>query len=228
MAQAQGRLAPGAQLQHWLGSSLQVATAAADRGHVAALPAEERSAVRCAVPARQAEFATARVLARLLLAELGSPLPALSRQLDRAPAWPAEVEASITHTEGRCLVVARRRIALGLGVDWERESSLPRAHWDAVLTPDEQRSLHARVDAEAAAMQIFSVKEALFKAMHRCGNDGLDFLAIEVGLPVSDGDECTLKPLADFARRLPEGARPRAWSMRLPEGGVLSAAEVRA
>lgn len=227
MAQATGQPL-SLVLRDWLGASLRVAIARADRGHFAALPAEERAAVIRAVPARQAEFATARVLARRLLAQLGAPRASLPRQADRAPAWPADIEASITHTEGDCLVVARKRSGLGVGIDWERASRLSRAHWDGVLTQREQEQLSACAQPESVAMQCFSVKESLFKAMQRCGNAGLDFLAVEVSPSASGSAECALHLLDDFSRRLPAGAVVRAWCSALPDGGVISAAEVRA
>lgn len=215
-------------LKAWFGRDLRVAEANADHEHFAALPEEERVQVLRAVPTRQAEFATARMHARVLLAELGHPCEAILAGPDRAPRWPDSIEASVTHTNGQCLVVARSRAALGLGVDWEHQDRLPRAYWAGVLTADEVARIDAKPDAELRAMQSFSVKEALFKAMHTCGNESLDFLAIEVAAPTEPSTQpWSLRLLADFARRLPIGAEPRAWSTALQTGGVLSAAEVR-
>lgn len=216
-------------LQAWLGSEVRVAQAIADQSHVAALPAQERAIVARAVPQRQAEFATARLHARRLLAELGHPCAALAARPDRAPQWPEQVEASITHSAGQCLVIARKRAALGLGVDWEDRHHLPREFWAGVFTATEIATLASRPDAESCAMRTFSLKESLFKAMHGCGNTSLDFLAIEAHAPRQKAHApWSLVPQADFARRLPEGAQLRAWSVALVSGGVLSAAEVRA
>jgi 4'-phosphopantetheinyl transferase EntD len=214
-------------IRAWLGSQCLVLAAAVDPANEGLLQPEERRCIATAVASRRAEFATGRVLARRALSQLGHPSDALLMLKDRAPDWPTTCEASISHAGGICLVAARPRSGHGIGVDLEVLTRLDEPSRSLVLTDHEQASF-AAIDggwgangAHLAALQAFSIKESLFKAMRGVGNHRLDFQAIEL-FPQPNGTWAA-HPREDFQRRLPEGVHISVWSAQVA-GFVVSAA----
>jgi len=119
----------------------------------------EAEAMARAVPSRQREFSAGRDAARACLRDLGAPLAPLPVKPDRAPAWPDGYTGSITHSRTACLGAAVRRSDLrGLGIDVEPDEALPEALMETVLRPDE-------ADLTQEARRVFSVKEAVYKAI---------------------------------------------------------------
>lgn len=120
-----------------------------------------------AVPKRRAEYLAGRWCARRAVRAL---LPHFAGQIahrDRAPAWPAGIHGSITHS-GRfaCAAVISSRDALGVGIDSEevggaeriaaiRELACAEAEQDRA--PELPEALHYTL--------IFSAKESLFKCL---------------------------------------------------------------
>jgi 4'-phosphopantetheinyl transferase EntD len=146
------------------------------------LPAE-RAAIARAVPVRQREFATGRVLLRSLIGTTSAILVGH----DRAPVLPVGVAGSLAH-DRRCAIAAvTRRPGIVLGIDIEPVDALPPSTAAMVLRPDED------VDAHLA----FTLKEAAYKAWSRAGGgmlghhdvrvalDGRAFVASVVGTDVT-------------------------------------------
>ena len=150
--------------------------------------AAERAAVARAVPARRAEFLTGRLLARAALADLGVAPSEIARRPDRAPAWPAGLIGSITHTGGLCAALVARPAGsgaiIGVGIDVELDVRLDDAVIDRVLTPGERGALGARRGRDAVV--AFSAKEALFKAIHPATGVWLEPIEVEVVLGHDD------------------------------------------
>jgi enterobactin synthetase component D len=120
----------------------------------------ESAAVERAVPKRVVEFSAGRDAARAALAELGAEPAPLLRGSDRAPIWPEGFCGSVSHSDAKCLAVAARRVDLvSVGVDLEEYAPLGRDLRDVILAAPERH-----VD-DLAALRIFSMKEALFKAL---------------------------------------------------------------
>ncbi len=122
----------------------------------------ERSAVERAVPRRQNEFASGRVLLRGLLGT-DSPIPV---RADRAPMLPAGVVGSLAHD--RDFVVAAISTDLrvrSLGIDIEPMDPLASDMQRVILRDDE-----TGIDAHLA----FSLKEAVYKAWSSLGGPILD------------------------------------------------------
>lgn len=151
---------------------------------------EEVEHVAKAVPARRAEFLTARVLARQALERLGFEPTALAPNPDRSPRWPGGAVGSISHTAGLCAVaVAKAPEIVGLGLDLEPATALDGDLEDMVCTAREQADLE-RLEPAArglAAKLIFCAKEAFYKCQHPLAGLELDFTDLAVTLDPGGG-----------------------------------------
>ena len=149
----------------------------------AALPPAERSLIERAVEQRRLEFAAGRTLARGLLRDAGRPTDALLCDPDRVPRWPQNVVGSITHCRSLCAVaVAPRALSAGIGIDVEPVCVLDESLHPQILRQAE----HARVQCLPAALRplgallVFSIKEAVYKAIYPERRQFLDFQQVEV------------------------------------------------
>ncbi len=150
-----------------------------EEGLAAALTPEERALLSSsATPKRVAEFALGRDCARAALRTVGawpegSPPPSILRK-ERAPLWPEGVVGTLAHSRGGAGVgaavaaVARTGSYRGLGVDLERADREALSLARRILRLDERTALSALpTDAQRTWIGIaFSVKEAIFKAIH--------------------------------------------------------------
>jgi 4'-phosphopantetheinyl transferase EntD len=142
------------------------------------LPAEEARVAR-AVEKRRREFTTARVCARLALAQLGVPPLPIGTGERGEPLWPPGVVGSITHTEGyRASAVARASDILTIGVDAEPNAPLPDGVLAEIARPDELPDL-VGLDHEFAEIHwgrlLFSAKESVYKAWYPLAKRWLGF-----------------------------------------------------
>ena len=129
----------------------------------------ERRLVERAVESRRWEFATGRLLARSLLADLGHPDYELLRDEDRTPRWPETVVGSITHSAEQCLVaVGRASEFRGVGIDLEPDESTDSDIQRVVCRGPEHDWVAAAGEAERGrrCRIVFSVKEAVYKAFY--------------------------------------------------------------
>lgn len=155
-----------------------------------ALPLLERGLIERAVEHRQQEFAAGRILARSLLHRAGADTDALLRDADRVPTWPQMVVGSITHCRSLCAVaVAPRAVSAGIGIDVEPAKPLDEG-LHAMILRDAERS---RVDALPPAVRslggilVFSIKEAVYKAIYPGRRYFLDFQQVEIVFAGEDG-----------------------------------------
>lgn len=154
-------------LPEWLSEEILGAVSVLD-GQVEDLFPEELALIAKAITSRQIEFATGRLLARQLMAQLGSGPAALLRHSDHSRSWPSGVIGSIAHTKGACGVAIARTggSVLGIGIDLELDAPLEDGPLKRVLTEREQRWLNSVPDPaqrQRRAMIAFSVKEAIYK-----------------------------------------------------------------
>ncbi|MEU3947833.1 4'-phosphopantetheinyl transferase superfamily protein [Streptomyces sp. NPDC029526] len=166
----------------------------------------ERRQVAGVLPARRAEYATVRRVARACLAELGVRPAALVRGTDGAPRWPAGTVGSLTHCRGyRAAAVARSRDADGVGIDAEPCAPLPARVLAGVTSAAERAHL-----AELGAVRrdvpwcrvLFSAKEAYYKVWYPAMGSWLGFDDAEVVLEPGRGrGTFTVRPVSDGARR---------------------------
>jgi 4'-phosphopantetheinyl transferase EntD len=136
-------------------------------------------------PARQRDFAAARMAARRALGRLGVAPLALVPHADRSPRWPDGIIGSITHTRDLCLVaVARRGRLASLGIDLERVTAATTDIEQLVCTPAERRWLDAQPAAQRGAnvRLVFSAKEAFYKCQYPLTKTYLDFQDVELAI----------------------------------------------
>lgn len=191
------------RVRSWLGEGVQVRAAGLEARDFEALLPEEQAHVRRAVQKRQAEFATARVLARELLGAMGYEKMALVPRADRSPRWPDRVVGSITHSSEHCVVLCGKKDRWrSLGVDLERARAFSEGMVAMVMTPFERDALQSLSPAQAQArcVQSFCLKEAFYKFQSPLTGLFLDFQDVE--LTGVDGPDPKI--------RVAEQAHPRA------------------
>lgn len=115
---------------------------------------------------RKADFILGRCAARRACKMLGiTPLPIL-RADDDAPAWPEGIIGSIAHCDDIGVsVVSTCGSYQGLGIDFEKRSDRPLKVLGRIANPDEATSAKNSSDPATTALIIFSVKEAVYKAL---------------------------------------------------------------
>ncbi|MEV7085706.1 4'-phosphopantetheinyl transferase superfamily protein [Streptomyces sp. NPDC093085] len=140
---------------------------------------EEWERVARAVPKRQREFTTVRLLARRALLRLGRPPVPLLPSPRGAPGWPDGVVGSMTHCEGyRAAVVAGSGGTAAVGIDAEPDAPLPDGVLDVVALPEEAASiasLAGRYPGTSWDRLLFSAKESVFKVWYPLTGAELDF-----------------------------------------------------
>jgi len=134
-----------------------------------ALDAAEAAAMAASIdPVRRASGA-ARIVARNLLARLGSTSKVVLRNTKGAPQWPIGFVGSIAHdSEFAVAAVATASSLASVGIDIEPILPLPKQLLNMVATPSEQNQLCGDL---IAARLLFCIKEAVYKATHP--RDGL-------------------------------------------------------
>lgn len=177
--------------QHWQGCHFASCTyaAAVDAAALESLaPALARASNK-----RQAEFLAGREAARLALARLvPQPQPPARHPESRLPVWPDGINGSISHSHGQAVaVVARQDCWPALGLDLERQISMPRAQrlHKAILHSAESKALMADADWDLATQVtcVFSAKESLFKLLNPLTGCYFGFLDAEIDRLDADG-----------------------------------------
>ncbi|MEE1799444.1 MULTISPECIES: 4'-phosphopantetheinyl transferase superfamily protein [unclassified Streptomyces] len=147
---------------------------------------EEKAQVASAVPKRQREFTTVRLLARRALHTLGLPPVPLLPNRRGAPQWPEGIVGSMTHCDGyRAAVVARSGETASLGIDAEPDAPLPEGVLEAITLPSERSHLAALTARHAEVSWdrlVFSAKESVFKTWYPLTGRELDFSEAEIDI----------------------------------------------
>jgi len=136
-----------------------------------------------AVPKRQREFAAGRVAASNALSRAGITdyFPAIGEM--RQPIWPDGFVGSISHDNDIAIaVVAPASELIGLGLDVE-SVHLPDSSIRSQIMSTLEGALwaeHCGGDKDAAAMMVFSYKEAIFKCAYPVTGVFLEFLDVVV------------------------------------------------
>ena len=150
------------------------------RGDECLLTAVEAEPVRQAIPSVKRASGTGRDLARRLCAQIGTPVMEIPRSPRRFPLWPAGVLGSITHdAQLAAATVAPAERLGGLGIDIEPACHLHSDIRAMIGTPEELANL-ATISFGAKA--LFSIKEAVFKAVYPSDQIFLDFPDVSVDL----------------------------------------------
>jgi len=162
--------------------------------HLSLFP-EEEAVIMGADTKRQMEFAAGRSAAHAVLKKLDFPLSAILMGKDRAPIWPSGIVGSLSHTSDACLgVAARSHHIQAIGIDIESLTPLESSLHPDIATPEELACIDS--SPELAALRIFSMKEAAYKAQYPLSQTFFDFTTLKVtseGLRFRD-------PVAPFAQ----------------------------
>ena len=173
-----------------LPSLVSIAEMAPADADPACLPPLERDFIARAVAQRCREFAAGRILARRLLRDAGAEIDALLSDRDRVPIWPQTLVGSITHCPSLCAVaVASAAHAEGIGVDVEPAAPVPEYLLPRIVSDAER----TRIDLLPSALRplggllVFSIKEAVYKAVYPRRRVYLDFHQVDVAFEGEDG-----------------------------------------
>lgn len=153
------------------------------RMDVGGLWPEETPAIANATAKRSREFTAGRVMARQAMAAIGLPQAAIPMGANRAPVWPEGVVGSISHCDSLCVaVVARTRDIRAIGIDVEDHTPLEQDLWDEICNPEEIAWLETQPHQLRGHLvkQIFSAKEAVYKAIFPRVRQVLAFSAVTV------------------------------------------------
>lgn len=114
-------------------------------------------------PARRNTFALGRLAAQRAAARLGHELTDLPIGNDGQPVWPAGLVGSIAHTRERGVsLVGRSSSISSLGIDIEQVAPSSDIEW--LVAFDSELDWVADGDSDRRTVEIFSAKEAIFKA----------------------------------------------------------------
>lgn len=153
----------------------------------ALLPEEAPAFASSVLKVRRASGA-ARTAARALLEQLGAPSLAIPRGPARAPVWPEGIVGSLAHdAEIAIAAVGLRRDFLGIGIDVEPADPLPSDLLPMVATPAERQVFG---DDLGFGRLLFSIKEAVYKAVHPLDGVFLDHHDVDVALTTSTASAC--------------------------------------
>jgi 4'-phosphopantetheinyl transferase EntD len=119
-----------------------------------------------------------RDIARSLCGKLGVPVAGIPRSPRRHPVWPAGITGSITHdSEFAAAIAAPADRFGGVGIDIEPAVPLAPEIRDLVGQPEEWASFSNFALSDKA---LFSIKEAVFKAVYPRDGIFLDFHDVTV------------------------------------------------
>lgn len=163
---------------------------------VAPHPLEVQAAASMASTSRAAAFCGGRAALHAAMRSCGFHHEvAIARAESGAPVLPSDVLASISHTRGLAAAIVRpaspgAHEAIGLDVEQVGRAFAPRLS-ERVLTAAERQDVQAEValgsPAQAGVLVRFSLKEALYKALHQVGqHQGVAFRDVSV-TPQLDG-----------------------------------------
>ncbi|MDN2662332.1 4'-phosphopantetheinyl transferase superfamily protein [Psychromonas sp. 14N.309.X.WAT.B.A12] len=132
-----------------------------------------------AVAKRKSEFLAGRYLAKIAMKHLG--VEGLNIPIDehKAPAWPAGLLGSISHSKNTALcVITKSQNHNFIGIDIEHWLSTSDANSlvnNIVVDQSEYQIMLPHISFEQAITLIFSAKESLYKAIFKAFSHYVDF-----------------------------------------------------
>ncbi|MEA2979867.1 MAG: hypothetical protein QOF09_1690 [Alphaproteobacteria bacterium] len=149
----------------------------ADGDELALLPEEMPAFAGSVIKVRRASGA-ARIVARTLLSRFGQAPRAIPRSTAGMPVWPAGIVGSLAHESKVAIAaMARRDEFLSVGVDIEPAEPLGPDLLNMVATVKERGKIQ---DDPYRGRLLFSVKEAIYKAVYPLDGTFLDHHDVEV------------------------------------------------
>ncbi len=147
---------------------------------------DEEKLIEKAVESRRREFATARVLARSAMSELGHAPGPILRGSQREPLWPQGTVGSLTHADAcAAACVARQEAVKSVGIDIELADRVGEHLHGKLFRPPERQWLSTR-EAKYAGL-LFSAKEAVYKATFPLVGKFIGFHEAELRVDESKG-----------------------------------------
>lgn len=167
-------------------------------------------ALQRAARKRQAEFLAGRLCAGEALRQHCGISQYPGKDGDGAPVWPGRISGSISHSAGIAMaIVGARNQHPGMGLDVEviQNHTEARALSSLVLTPGEASRFRQMLTGNPGLCltRIFSLKEALFKALYPLTRQRFYFQDAEVTTMDADG-HCRLRLLTALSDTWPRGA----------------------
>jgi 4'-phosphopantetheinyl transferase EntD len=160
---------------------------------------QERDCVQTARSPRRADYNTGRLCARSALDYLGMGRTVIPTGLRGMPLWPQGVSGSISHAAGFwCAAVSDSKRSVGIDVE-RLDRRLDASVLERVCTTSEIDAIK-RWEADgmdAAAVVVFSAKEALYKCLYPLVGTFIGFHAAEVDIDW-DSDRFTIILLEDL------------------------------
>jgi 4'-phosphopantetheinyl transferase EntD len=146
---------------------------------LALLPDEMAAFAGSVIKVRRASGA-ARIVARELLSRFGQAPQAIPKSTAGMPVWPDGIVGSLAHDATVAVAaMARQRDFLSVGVDVEPAEPLTPDLLHIVATPKERQSIQGD---PLGGRLLFSVKEAIYKAVYPLDRTFLDHHDVEVSL----------------------------------------------
>ena len=140
--------------------------------------------IKNSVKKRQAEYLAGRYTAMLALQKLGCIDTTILTGKHRAPIWPDNINASISHTGDIALCIAtlsNNYTYLGIDVEEKISDKVVKDIKKSIINEHEERLLQATtLNFMSLFSVVFSAKESLFKALYASVGDYFDFSAAEV------------------------------------------------
>jgi len=151
----------------------------ADHDEAALLPEEMAAFAGSVTKVRRASGA-ARLVARQLLSRFGHPPVPIRKSTAGMPVWPRGIVGSMAH-DARVAVaaMAASQHFLGIGVDVEPAEPIDSDLVTIIATPAERAA--AQADPTRGRL-LFSIKEAIYKAVYPLDGQFLDHQDVEVDL----------------------------------------------
>jgi 4'-phosphopantetheinyl transferase EntD len=145
-----------------------------------ALLPEEMSAFTGSVLKVRRASGAARIIARQLLSRFGQAPCAIPRSTGGMPIWPDGIVGSLAHESTVAVAaMARQRDFLSVGIDIEPAGALDPDLLNIVATVKERERIQ---DDPYRGRLLFSVKEAIYKAVYPLDGTFLDHHDVEVSL----------------------------------------------
>lgn len=177
---------------------------------------DEAPVIARALEKRQRDFAAGRRAAREAMVALGVAPAAIPQGEQREPVWPQGLIGSISHCRTCCIAtVAHARAHRTIGIDIEPATPLDPDLIPLICTDGEQNWLQTQPDRNLAAKQIFSAKEAVYKAQFPLSREVIGFKAVTLCVKGSE-----------FQAELPQNLPKCTGAILIRQGMILCVAHV--
>jgi 4'-phosphopantetheinyl transferase EntD len=152
----------------------------ADGDELALLPEELPAFAGSVLKVRRASGA-ARIVARNLLSRVGRTPSAICKSAGGMPVWPKGIVGSLAHDATMAVAaVAARDAFSSVGIDVEPAEPLDPELLDIVATASERERMQ---DDPFRGRLLFSIKEAIYKAVYPLDGVFLDHHDVEADIP---------------------------------------------